>query len=454
MLNSLVNKYNVAGPRYTSYPTVPYWNQDMFSLKKWKSSLIESFKESNSKEGISIYIHLPFCESMCTFCGCHKRITKQHSVENPYIKAVLKEWNLYLKLFNERPIIKELHLGGGTPTFFSPENLKYLISEILRTSSLAENYEFSFEGHPNNTTKEHLKALYDVGFRRVSYGVQDYNETVQKAINRVQPYENVKRATDIARDIGYTSVGHDIIFGLPFQTLDHIKDTILKTKALLPDRLAFYSYAHVPWIKGNGQRGFRDEDLPTPQLKREQYQIGKQLLSEVGYVEVGMDHFALPTDTLYQSMAEGNLHRNFMGYTASKTQLMVGLGVSAISDSWYGFAQNEKGIEAYYHLLNENILPVFRGYILNNEDLIIRKHILNLMCRFKTSWTDRSLYFKELPEVLIRLEEMKKDGLLNINPNSIEVSKKGQPFVRNICMAFDLLLQRKQPHTQLFSMTI
>lgn len=454
MLSSLVNKYNVAGPRYTSYPTVPYWNQDMFSLKKWKSSLIESFKESNSKEGISIYIHLPFCESMCTFCGCHKRITKQHSVENPYIKAVLKEWNLYLKLFNERPIIKELHLGGGTPTFFSSENLKYLISEILRTSSLAGNYEFSFEGHPNNTTKEHLKTLYDVGFRRVSYGVQDYNETVQKAINRVQPYENVKRATDIARSIGYTSVGHDIIFGLPFQTLDHLKDTILKTKALLPDRLAFYSYAHVPWIKGNGQRGFRDEDLPIPQLKREQYQIGKELLSEVGYVEVGMDHFALPSDTLYQSMAEGNLHRNFMGYTASKTQLMVGLGVSAISDSWYGFAQNEKGLEAYYHLLNENILPVFRGYILNNEDLIIRKHILNLMCRFKTSWTDRSLYFKELPEVLIRLQEMEKDGLLNINPNSIQVSKKGQPFVRNICMAFDLLLQRKKPDTPLFSMTI
>ncbi len=454
MLNSLVNKYNIAGPRYTSYPTVPYWNNETFSLKKWKSSLIESFKESNLKEGISLYIHLPYCESLCTFCGCNKRITKQHSVESPYIAAVLKEWDLYLELFDEKPIIKELHLGGGTPTFFSPENLQQLIHGILKRSTLASAYEFSFEGHPNNTTREHLQVLYDVGFRRVSYGVQDYNETVQKAIHRIQPFEHVKRATDMARAIGYTSVGHDIIFGLPFQTLEHVKETILKTKALLPDRLAFYSYAHVPWIKGNGQRGFNDSDLPSAELKRQQYELGKQLLFEVGYSEIGMDHFALTTDSLYESMANGNLHRNFMGYTASKTQAMIGLGVSSISDSWYGFAQNVKSIESYYDLLKNNILPVYRGHILNGEDLIIRKHILNLMCRFKTAWSENNLYFDEISEVVTRLQEMKIDGLLNIGSNTIEVTKKGQPFVRNICMAFDLLLQRKQPDTQLFSMTV
>ncbi len=454
MLSNLVNKYNIAGPRYTSYPTVPYWNNETFSLKKWKSSLITSFNESNLKEGISLYIHLPFCESLCTFCGCNKRITKQHSVESPYINAVLKEWALYLELFDEKPIIKEMHLGGGTPTFFSPENLKYLINGILKASELAEDYEFSFEGHPNNTTREHLQALYDVGFRRVSYGVQDYNETVQKAIHRIQPLENVKRATELAREIGYTSVGHDIIFGLPFQTLNHVKETILQTKALLPDRLAFYSYAHVPWIKGNGQRGFKDTDLPSAELKRAQYELGKALLAKVGYHEIGMDHFALTTDSLYQSMEHGDLHRNFMGYTASKTQAMIGLGVSSISDSWYGFAQNVKGIEAYYHLISEGIIPVYRGHILNEEDLVIRKHILNLMCQFKTAWTKDHLYFKELPEALIRLKEMETDGLLNINSNSIEVTKAGQPFVRNICMAFDVLLQRKQPDVQLFSMTV
>lgn len=454
MLKSLVNKYNIAGPRYTSYPTVPYWNQESFSLKKWKASLIQSFNESNSKEGISLYIHLPFCESLCTFCGCNKRITKQHSVESPYINAVLKEWQLYLALFDEKPVIKELHLGGGTPTFFSPENLKYLISEILKTSKLADDYEFSFEGHPNNTTREHLQTLYDVGFRRVSYGVQDYNETVQKAIHRIQPFENVKRATELAREIGYTSVGHDIIFGLPFQTIEYVEETILKTKELLPDRLAFYSYAHVPWIKGNGQRGFNDSDLPSTEQKRKQYELGKDLLAEVGYEEIGMDHFALKKDSLYQSMENGNLHRNFMGYTASKTQAMIGLGVSSISDSWYGFAQNVKGIESYYDLLKDNIIPVYRGHILNNEDLIIRKHILNLMCQFETTWTKDALYFNELPDVLVRLKEMEQDGLLQMHSNKIEVTKKGQPFVRNICMAFDVLLQRKQPDTQLFSMTV
>ncbi len=454
MLSNLVNKYNIAGPRYTSYPTVPYWNNETFSLKKWKSSLITSFNESNLDEGISLYIHLPFCESLCTFCGCNKRITKQHSVESPYITAVLKEWSLYLELFDEKPIIKEMHIGGGTPTFFSPENLKRLINGILKTSKLAKNYEFSFEGHPNNTTREHLQALYDVGFRRVSYGVQDYNETVQKAIHRVQPFENVKRATQLAREIGYTSVGHDIIFGLPFQTLDYVKETILKTKELLPDRLAFYSYAHVPWMKGNGQRGFKDTDLPSAELKRAQYELGKELLAKVGYHEIGMDHFALTTDSLYLSMQNGGLHRNFMGYTASKTQAMIGLGVSSISDSWYGFAQNVKGIEAYYHLINENIIPVYRGHILNEEDLVIRKHILNLMCQFKTSWNENHLYFKEIPEALMQLKEMEADGLLNISSNSIEVTKAGQPFVRNVCMAFDVLLQRKQPDVQLFSMTV
>ena len=454
MDNSLIEKYNVPGPRYTSYPTVPYWDNATFSSKLWKASVKRSFNESNSKEGISIYIHLPFCESLCTFCGCHKRITKQHDVETPYINAILKEWNLYVALFEQKPIIKELHLGGGTPTFFSPENLKKLINGILKPSILAENYEFSFEGHPNNTTREHLQALYDVGFRRVSFGVQDYNEKVQKAIHRIQPFENVKKATENAREIGYTSVGHDIIFGLPFQELEHVRTTIQNTKTLQPDRLAFYSYAHVPWIKGNGQRGFNDSDIPSAQLKREQYELGKTLLKEAGYEDIGMDHFALHSDSLYTSMKTGKLHRNFMGYTASKTQLMIGLGVSAISDSWYGFAQNVKSIEEYYHLVNEAILPVFRGHILSEEDLIIRRHILNLMCDFKTSWSSTNLYFEELPDVLIKLKEMENDGLLAISNTTINVLPEGRPYVRNICMAFDLLLQRKKPDTQLFSMTV
>ncbi|MQP52392.1 MULTISPECIES: oxygen-independent coproporphyrinogen III oxidase [unclassified Flavobacterium] len=451
---SIVQKYNVPGPRYTSYPTVPYWEEENFHLEDWKRTLLQSFKESNAAEGISLYIHLPFCESLCTFCGCNKRITKRHEVEDPYITAIIKEWKLYCELFPTQPIIKEIHLGGGTPTFFSPENLERLIIGIFDYATKAPEHEFSFEGHPNNTTKQHLQKLYNIGFRRVSFGVQDYSPHVQEAIHRVQPFHNVAKVTFWAKEIGYTSIGHDLIFGLPFQNLHDVQDTIDKTKSLFPDRLAFYSYAHVPWIKGNGQRGFNDEDLPKDDEKRELYEEGKKQLAKNGYHEIGMDHFALENDSMYTSFKEEKLHRNFMGYTASKTQLMIGLGVSSISDSWYSFAQNEKTIEDYYARLADNQLPVFKGHLLTSEDLIIRKHILNLMCQFSTSWKDKSLDFPELTTVLESLKEMEDDGLLTIQNESITVTEKGKPFVRNICMAFDLRLIKKAPETKLFSMTI
>ncbi len=451
---SLIQKYNVPGPRYTSYPTVPYWEEDLFSVQNWKETLQNSFDESNTTEGISLYIHLPFCESLCTFCGCNKRITKRHDVEHPYIQAVLKEWNLYCDLLSEQPNIKEIHLGGGTPTFFSPENLTTLINGLFTRAKKAPNYEFSFEGHPNNTTRIHLQTLYNLGFRRVSFGVQDYSSKVQHAIHRVQPFHNVAKVTFWAKEVGYTSIGHDLIFGLPFQTLEDVMDTIDKTNSLQPDRLAFYSYAHVPWIKGNGQRGFNDEDLPRDDEKRKLYEEGKKSLSQNGYYEIGMDHFALASDSMYQSFLDGKLHRNFMGYTSSKTKVMIGLGVSSISDSWYSFAQNVKTLEEYYAKLEHNELPVYRGHLLTNEDLIIRKHILNLMCQFTTSWENKEMFFNELPEIIHQLDEMEHDGLVKINSTSITVTEKGKPFVRNLCMAFDLRLKRKAPQTQLFSMTV
>ncbi|MGB5701049.1 oxygen-independent coproporphyrinogen III oxidase [Muriicola sp.] len=451
---NLIQKYNVQGPRYTSYPTVPYWDIKSFSGKNWKQSTQKSFEESNASEGISLYIHLPYCESMCTFCGCHKRISKRHEVEMPYIKTVLKEWRLYCDIFSAKPIIKELHLGGGTPTFFAPEHLKMLIDGIFRHAEKADNHDFSFEGHPNNTTREHLQTLFDLGFRRVSYGVQDYSEKVQKAIHRIQPFENVKRVTEWSREIGYTSVGHDIIFGLPHQQIEDIRETIDRTSELRPDRLAFYSYAHVPWLKGNGQRGFKEEDLPGAEEKRHQYELGKELLTQAGYYEIGMDHFALRSDSLYKSFAARTMHRNFMGYTDSKTQLMVGLGASSISDSWYGFAQNVKSIEEYQHLVAHDIIPIYRGHLLSAEDLIIRRHILNLMCRMETSWEEESLKFNDLELVLDHLQEMELDGLVNTNNSKLFVTEAGRPFVRNVCMAFDLLMHRKAPEKRVFSMTI
>ncbi|WP_310559095.1 oxygen-independent coproporphyrinogen III oxidase [Flavobacterium sp.] len=454
MKNSILQKYNVPGPRYTSYPTVPYWDEADFVYQNWIDTLKKSFAESNSEEGLSLYIHLPFCESMCTFCGCNKRITKNHEVENPYVEAVLKEWAIYCNILEEKPIIKEIHLGGGTPTFFSTKNLEDLINGIFLYAEKAKDHEFSFEGHPNNTSRAHLQKLYDLGFRRVSFGVQDYSEKVQKAIHRIQPFHNVAKVTFWAKEIGYTSIGHDIIFGLPFQEIDDIIDTIEKTNSLQPDRLAFYSYAHVPWIKGNGQRGFNDEDIPKDEAKRKLYEVGKDLLFENEYYEIGMDHFALKSDTLYKAFESGKLHRNFMGYSSSKTQLMIGLGVSSISDSWYSFAQNVKELEAYYKILKTDKLPILRGHLLTNEDLIIRKHILNLMCHFETCWLDEANYFPEVPEIIIQLKEMENDGLVIIEKNGIKVTNAGKPFIRNICMAFDLRLKRKTPGTKLFSMTV
>ncbi len=451
---SLIQKYNVAGPRYTSYPTVPYWDEASFSVQQWKQSLKRSFDESNTAEGISLYIHLPFCESLCTFCGCHKKVTKRHEVEQPYIQAVLKEWELYCQLLGDIPQIKEIHLGGGTPTFFSVEHLQQLIQGILAKATIAEGHEFSFEGHPNNTTKAHLQALYELGFRRVSYGVQDYNENVQKAIHRIQPFENVENVTKWAREIGYESISHDLVFGLPFQSLEDVLKTIDLTNSLLPDRLAFYSYAHVPWIKGNGQRGFKDHDVPKDDVKRALYEEGKNKLLAHGYHEIGMDHFALDRDGMYQSFKAGTLHRNFMGYTSSKTQVMIGLGVSSISDSWYSFAQNEKVLDDYYARLENNEIPVFKGHVLDTEDLKIREHILNLMCTFETSWKEPSMDFPERIDVIQRLVEMQQDGLLQIEKDRIVITEQGKPFVRNICMAFDLRLKRRKPETQIFSMTV
>jgi oxygen-independent coproporphyrinogen-3 oxidase len=453
-MKDLIRKYNIPGPRYTSYPTVPYWEYANFSSAQWKESLIKSFEENNDSDGISLYIHLPFCESLCTFCACHKRITKQHSVERPYIDAVLKEWKMYVGLLGKKPIIKELHLGGGTPTFFSPDNLTYLLENIFSDAIIPAAHEFSFEGHPNNTTTKHLQTLYNLGFKRVSFGVQDYDLKVQKAINRLQPFENVQAVTNAARAIGYESISHDLVFGLPLQTWASMSETIEKTKSLKPDRIAFYSYAHVPWIKGVGQRGFDENDLPTSEEKRALYEKGKDLFENLGYLEIGMDHFSLPTDSLYESMKRKTIHRNFMGYSSSSTQLMIGLGMSAISDSWYAFAQNEKSTEEYIKRVEEGILPVIRGHILTDEDLIVRRHILNLMCLLETSWKEEKMQLPEMPEIISRLQEMKNDDLIELKEDSLKVTEKGRTFVRNIAMAFDLRMVRKQPEARIFSMTI
>ncbi len=447
----LVTKYNKAVPRYTSYPTVPYWDNNL-TEEKWIDHIQKAFIKYNA-DGISLYIHLPYCESLCTYCACNTRITVNHKVELPYIESVLKEWQLYLNQFEGKPLIKEIHLGGGTPTFFSPENLTYLLSTILNSVEISKEYDFSFEGHPGNTAKEHLQALYDLGFKRVSFGIQDFDEKVQDTINRYQTFEEVKQVLDDARQIGYTSINFDLVYGLPYQTVESINDTITKIISLKPERIAFYSYAHVPWLKP-GQRKYSDKDLPADSYKRSLYETGKALFLSANYDDIGMDHFALPDDTLFDAAKKGTLHRNFMGYTTNTTKLLVALGCSSISDSWDAFAQNIKTVEEYQKVVNEGHFPIFKGHVLTEEDLIIRQHILNMMCKNETSWLDDAQKFSSLPEALEQLKDLEKDGLATVINEKLIVTETGKAFLRNICLCFDTRYWAKKPEAAIFSSSV
>ncbi|NBC08785.1 MAG: oxygen-independent coproporphyrinogen III oxidase [Bacteroidetes bacterium] len=446
----LLEKYNVPVPRYTSYPTVPYWNETPPAEKAWKQKVVQAFQRQNE---ISLYLHLPFCEALCTYCGCNKRITKNHAVESPYIEAVLKEWRLYRDLLPGKPVLRELHLGGGTPTFFSPQNLHHLLSAILEDVDLAEQYEFGFEAHPGTTSPEHLQVLRELGFTRLSIGIQDFAPEILAIINRKQTFEDVVQVTKRARELGYESINYDLIFGLPLQTKAHVIDTVKKVKALLPERIAFYSYAHVPWISPS-QRAYSEADLPTGEEKRELYELGCELLEEAGYIEIGMDHFALPKDSLCQAMEAGHLHRNFMGYTPFNTELNLALGASSISDSWDGYIQNEKKIERYQEIVDSGRLPIIKGHLLSGEDEILRHHILNLMCRHETSWQQEEQQCAALYAGIARMDELERDGLVKREPYRLTVEPAGYPFIRNIALALDARYWRRKPEGALFSQSV
>jgi len=448
---ALVKKYNQPVPRYTSYPTVPFW-KDGFDKEAWASMFRVRFSEENHINGISLYIHLPFCESLCTYCGCNKKITTNHKVEEDYLAAVEKEWTLYRKLMKQTPVIREIHLGGGTPTFFSPKNLQRLLNFILKGSIIHPQHEFSIEGHPNNTTIEHLKTLSLLGFKRISYGVQDNDPEVQRIINRHQPFENVKAATENARANGFKSVNFDLIYGLPLQTLESIERTIKQVIELKPDRIAFYSYAHVPWTS-KGQRLFNESHLPSPENKLLLYLKGKELLMQNGYVDIGMDHFALQTDDLYKAWKTGKLHRNFMGYTTQNSGLLLGLGVSAISDLGTAFAQNQKTIQGYYSSINEKVLAIQKGYALTTTDLHFKQYILDVACRGETFFLeeDRKLLQENTFQ---KLKELEKDGLIEWNEKELHLTPQGHYFIRNICSAFDLYLNDGDKDKQILSKAI
>lgn len=452
MENELVQKYNKALPRYTSYPTVPHWKEQFPPQAQWLNHLKISYYQQEEK-GISLYIHLPFCESLCTYCGCNKRITKKHSLENPYITALLAEWDIYVKAIGKKPIIKNLHLGGGTPTFFAPETLDILLSGILNEAEIADDAAFSFEGHPNNTSYQHLGKLASLGFNRVSYGIQDFNQTVQKAIHRLQPIENVEKVMQWSRDLNYQSINFDLIYGLPFQTLETLSDTIKKVKDFKPERIALYSYAHVPW-KSKSQRGYDESHLPGPEQKLMMYEEAKTLLNEMGYVNIGMDHFALPSDELYKAQQEGYLNRNFMGYTTDKNEIMIGLGCSSISSTGKAFVQNEKVVEKYQDAIFEGDLPLIIGHYLTESETEIAGIMKKISCLGKASFLDSISLINRFEKAFPQLQLMEDDGLIALANYTLTVTEKGMLFVRNICSLFDPNIMEQNKDKPQFSQSI
>ena len=453
--SDLLKKYDVPGPRYTSYPTILHWDS-VPTPSAWIASVAESLKLAEWQgTGAAIYIHIPYCKSLCTYCGCNSRITTKTTVSQPYLETVLAEWRLYREqLGTATPIpLTEMHLGGGTPTFLSPSELDQMISGILRDVRQTSDAEFSIESDPRVTRAEHLTTLARLGFRRLSLGIQDFDPRVQLAVNRIQTEKQVGAVTDAARAAGFNSINYDLIYGLPFQTLNSVEQTIEAVMRLRPDRIAFYGYAHVPWVKP-GQRHFTEKDLPSGDEKRELYEAGREMLAVAGYREIGMDHFALESDSLWQTSLTGKLHRNFMGYTSRFVTPLIGLGVSSISDSWNMFVQNEKDIEGYTARVQKGELPFFRGHQLSREDTVLRRHILNLMTRFETRWDDPDNHVAYLDGVGEKLVEFERDGLIEFSSHHCRIVDEGRPFLRNICMAFDARLGRDASARPLFSRTI
>jgi oxygen-independent coproporphyrinogen-3 oxidase len=447
-LRELIAKYDVPAPRYTSYPTVPNWS-DSPNQSEWFNAIASDFA-AHADSSWSLYVHIPFCETLCTFCGCNNTITKSHQVESPYVDKVLKEKKLYfekLPQFSKAPL-KLIHLGGGSPTFLSPESLRKLLIGLHENVVRDAHFEGAMEVDPRRTSKAQLEVLKEFGWNRLSLGVQDFNPEVQKLINRIQPFDLTAQVLGWGRELGFNSINIDLIYGLPAQTPELIDRTVDLTLQLRPDRLALYSFAMVPWIKPQ-QRLFSDDQVPQGEAKRMLYEKARTRLIDAGYVEIGMDHFALPNDALAQASINGSLHRNFMGYTDQRTDVLLGLGVSSISETSTCFHQNEKVLNLYEKRLEQNGFPTLRGHKLTEEDRRLRKQILSLMCEGSVQLSDN-----QTEDIREFLSEMLKDELVILKGNILAITSRGKPFLRNACMSLDKRLRTQESQKRVFSQSI
>lgn len=447
---SLVAKYEQSLPRYTSFPTVPFWKTQEFGQEEAFLTLKSQMSE---KAEVSLYIHLPYCESLCTFCGCNRRITKNHSVEEPYINALLEEWRLLQMRMPASPVITHIHLGGGTPTFFAPRHLERLINGITRSHKLSDAFEFSIEVHPNTCTHQHIDALADLGFKRISVGIQDFDPKVQFIINRNQTFEKTIDIINYARDKGFTGVNVDLVYGLPLQTEESILVTLDKIAKIKPQRIAYYAYAHVPW-KSKAQRRYSEDDLPKSSEKINMFLTARHILLEQGYQQIGMDHFALPEDGLVRAWSENTLHRNFMGYTTDTTKILIGLGASSISDFNGAYLQNHKEIDAYLHALSDGMLPVERGHILSEKDLAIRQCIMDVMCNGKIHFSESLFSMDHLEFIGSKIESFIQDKVLFWDGEFLKITELGQLLLRNVAAIFDSYLFKKGFKENMFSKSV
>lgn len=448
----LLDRYNVPGPRYTSYPTAPEWN-DAYGPAQFEQTLELS---NRTRHPLSLYMHLPFCERLCLFCGCNVVINKNHDVAVPYLKMLQQEIaQIAQRLDRRRPVV-QFHWGGGTPTYFAPAQLEELFARAREHFTFAPDAELGIEVDPRVTTTDHLTVLRKLGFNRISLGIQDFNPLVQQAVRRIQPYAQTRELFDACRSLGFESINIDLIYGLPRQTVESFVETVDQVIALGPDRIAMFSYAHVPWMKK--QQGALAQRIPLGMDKYQIFRAGIERFTRAGYLYIGMDHFARPEDELCVAQRNRTLHRNFQGYTTKAGSDLLGLGVTSISGVDRAYAQNQRDLPAYYAAIEANTLPTMRGIQLTDDDVLRRAAISKLLCHcmiqkqeFEAEYNICfDAYFAEELAALARLRD---DGLVQLQPDSIQVTLLGRIFIRNIGMVFDRYL-RKPKDKPVFSKTL
>jgi oxygen-independent coproporphyrinogen III oxidase len=447
-------RYNRPGPRYTSYPTAPVWN-DAFG----PADLEKVHEEANrAKSPVSLYMHIPFCESLCLFCACNVIIQKDKRVSPPYLVTLKREIERVSRsVSSDRPVV-QFHWGGGTPTYLTPAQIEDLFGFAHDHFHFAPDAEVGIEVDPRVTNREHLEALRKLGFNRLSMGIQDFHPLVQKTINRIQPFELTAALIESARELGFESINVDLIYGLPYQTAETFAHTVDQILLLTPDRVALFSYAHVPWLKK--QQGSFEGHLPEGMEKFEIFRTGLLKFLEAGYLYIGMDHFAKPGDELAVSQQNRTLHRNFQGYTTKAGADLYGMGITAISGIQNAYAQNQRDIPSWEKAVNERGIATMRGYHLSSDDRLRRAVISRLLCHTMVLKNEISQEFavdfdSYFADELARLRPFRDDGLVILDPQEIRTTQLGRVFIRNLAMIFDPYLEKQHLNAKpLFSKTL